>query len=86
MQVVGTFQSSHQAPVPAIFSLLNSSAYQSVFVSKGQNIPQRYAFSHKTITQQLQAGVCSTAFSKQPCMDQWYSALTNFALRRCARL
>lgn len=55
-QVIGTFQSTHQAPPQSVYNLLNSAPYQAVFVAKGQNIPQRYAFSHQTITQQLQSG------------------------------
>ena len=56
MQIVGTFQSYHQAPTQAVFDLLNSPPYQANFVNKSENIPNRYAFSHLTITQQLEAG------------------------------
>ena len=56
MQIVGTFQSYHQAPVPAVFNLLNSPAYQANFIAQSVNIPNQYAFSHPTITQQLENG------------------------------
>lgn len=55
MQIVGTFQSYHQAPVPAVFDLLNSPPYQANFAQK-VNIPDQYAFSHPTVTQQLENG------------------------------
>ncbi len=55
-QVVGTFHSYHQAPPQSVFSLLASAPYQAVFTANKQNIPTRLAFTHQTLTQQLNAG------------------------------
>ncbi len=55
-QIIGTFQSYHQAPPQAVFNLLKSAPYQANFVAQAENIPQRYSFTHPTLTQQLQAG------------------------------
>jgi len=56
MQVIGTFQSYHQAPTQAVFNLLKSAPYAANFQAQSENIPTRYAFNHPTITQQLQNG------------------------------
>jgi hypothetical protein len=55
-QVVGTFQSYHQAPPATVISFLQQPAQQATFVANAENIPTRYFFSHPTITQQLQNG------------------------------
>lgn len=77
-QVVGTFHSYHQAPPQSVFSLLASAPYQAVFTANKQNIPTRLAFTHQTLTQQLNAGALNAH-------SAWGLRVAPPELRRAAR-
>ena len=56
-QIVGTFQSHHQAPPQSVIDLLNTAPFQATFVANGAYDPFAYSFTHPSITQQLANGV-----------------------------